>query len=294
MVVTVEIPRASVAPAVPNSAPTPKRTVSPGPGSPEGSDIGEDREFDNRDLAAPSATIQSMVERIKSLEKDLHVLRKNSALDVDYWKARCHAVELECADFKRSQNSLAVKLGELLPTGGQMTIDEIIQLQSTVDKLQSKLAHRTEAARLVRPGPHSLDNETALWIAKRMEETHRDLEEIFMTRDAEIDWTLLMPHPGSLITPLMYRVVPTGTRSEAEIASALKLLRSQGITQKQFLQALSAAALVEWVFQTSTATLTLDRYQGFCAPGTTSAYSKALAHVACKGMFAICAYVCLD
>ncbi|KAF2228582.1 hypothetical protein EV356DRAFT_512710 [Viridothelium virens] len=281
-VVTVEVPRASVAPAVPILASIPTGTLSLGSRSPQSSEIEEDREFDNENLAAPLTTIRSMTERNKCLERDLDELKRNFALDIDFWKARCHSVELECAEFKRSQDALAVKLEELLRSGGQTTVDEIVQMQSTVDKLQSKLAHRSEIARLMRPGSHSLDNETALWVAKRMGEAYRKLEEIFVTHDADVDWTRLTPQPGSLITPLMHRVVPTGTRSKAEVASALKLLRSQGITQKQFLQALSAAALVEWVFQASTATLTLDRYQGFCAPGTTSAYSKALAHVACK------------
>ncbi|OCT45181.1 hypothetical protein CLCR_05568 [Cladophialophora carrionii] len=282
-VVTVEIPRPSIAPTVPNSAYTSEETLSPRPDPPDYSDT-EDRVFDNREFAAPSMKIRSMTERIECLEKDLHVLRRNSALDVDFWKARCHAVELECVEFKRSQDSLAVKLGELLTTGGKVTIDEVVQLQSTVDKLQSILTSRTEVARLVRPGPRSLDNETALWVAKRMEEAHRDLEKIFATRDADIGWTQVLPHSSNLITPLMHRVIPTGTRSEPEIASAVKVLRSQGITQKQFLQALSAAALVEWVFQASTATLTLDRYHGFCGPGTTSAYFKALAHVASRDL----------
>ncbi|KAI9693061.1 MAG: hypothetical protein M1822_005056 [Bathelium mastoideum] len=281
-VVTVEVPQASVALAALNSTSTARKTLSTGSGSPGSSDSEEDREFDNRNLAALSATIQSMTERIEGLEKELHMLRRNSALDVHFWKTRCHTVELECAAFKSSEKALGVRLGELIRTGDRMTIDEIVQLQSTVDKLQSKLAHQIEVTRLARPGLHSLDNDKALWVADRMREAHRALEEAFVTRNADINWTLLMPHLGSLITPLVYRVVPTGTRSEAEIASALKLLRSQGITPKQFLQALSAAALVEWVFQASTAALTLDRYQGFCAPGTTSAYDKALAHIACK------------
>ncbi|KAI9696319.1 MAG: hypothetical protein M1820_008161 [Bogoriella megaspora] len=282
MVVTVEIPRASVTPTVPNSASTPKKTVSSRPDSLKDSYTREDRGLGSRNPAAQSAQIESLTEQVQCLEKDLHVLKRNSALDIDFWKASCIRAELECADFKRSQKDLSVKLGELLPTGGQITIDDIIQLQSIVDKLQSQLAHRIEAARMVRPGPHKIDKETALWVARRMEDAGRDLEEIFLTHDADIDWTLLMPHTGSLLTSLMDQVVPTSTRSGSEIAETIERLRSHGVTQKQFLQALSAAALVEWVFQASTAALTLDRYQGFCAPGTTSAYSKALAHVACK------------
>ena len=285
--VTVEIPRTSTAPTVPNSASTSERTLSPEPHPPDYSDI-EDSIFDNKNFATQSAKIWSMTERIECLEKDLHTLKRKSAFDVDFWKARCYAVELECGEFKRSQSSLAVKLGELLATSGKSTIDEFVQLQSTVDKLQSTLASRTDVARLVRPGPDKLESETALWVAKRMEEAHRDLERIFVTSEADIDWTLFLPHSENLITPLMHRVVSTGTRSEPEIALALKVLRSERITQEQFLQALSAAALVEWVFQAGTATLTLDRYHGFCAPGTTSAYFEALARVASRGMLITC------
>ena len=231
-------------------------------------------------------------DRIEHLEKELDDLRRHSALDVDFWKTRCYAAELECAELKRSQDSLAVMLGELVETGGKVKIDEVMRLQSKVDKLYSKLANRAEVARLDRPGPHSLDNETALWVIKRMEEAHRELEKIFARRDADIDSIRLLLHSGNLITPLIHRVVPTDPGSKHSIAEAIEVFRSQGIRLKHFLQALSAVAVVEWVFQASTAALTLDRYHGFCAPGTTSAYSKMLARVASKGMLVMSSRLC--
>jgi hypothetical protein len=117
-------------------------------------------------------------------------------------------------------------------------------------------------------------------------EVLQEVQELFAEQleDKVPDWAQLDIKPGSLLVQLVDRVYPQHASVLSEVIAKIELLKVQGISELHVLCSLTAAAIVEWVFQQSAANLFVDRFQGFCSPAAMSAYARALTFVALRGM----------
>ncbi|KAF7502493.1 hypothetical protein GJ744_005650 [Endocarpon pusillum] len=94
----------------------------------------------NEDVSILSImTSLGLIKRLSRLEKELKALRDESALDIDFWKAKYCIADDKIAELERASNALVVRIRALMEIRDQLTVNNFLKSQVMIDDLMKQI-----------------------------------------------------------------------------------------------------------------------------------------------------------
>ncbi|KAF7502217.1 hypothetical protein GJ744_006439 [Endocarpon pusillum] len=113
---------------------------------------------DNEDVSILGTTTSSgLIERLSRLEKELKALRDESAVEIDFWKAKYRIADDKIAELERANNALVVRIGALMETRDQLTVTDFLKSQAMIDDLVKQIYSQRRVQTLKRRADVNVD-----------------------------------------------------------------------------------------------------------------------------------------
>lgn len=212
----------------------------------------------------------------------LEALRDESAQEVDFWKAKYRTAENENMELERECNVLIVKLGALREAKAELTVNDFLKSQATIDNLVEQIHLQRRVQSLKRRVSVNVEKQTFPNISKLMQDIGSHLRGAlkgghFVCLPALPD--LPQEHPLRALVEQAFGF----SWASNDASSFLEECRHSSDKQQCSLLALSGAAMAQWVFNRSQADLVFDRYHGDSSRCSTNRYRHAIEIVAMEG-----------
>lgn len=224
----------------------------------------------------------SLAERVQSLEKELQALKKESALEIDFWKASYQVADDKLTESNKETTRLVVKLGSLWETKSPLTINDFLESQAMANALAEQIDSQKQVQSLKRRAGIDGERRSAVNITDLMQEIGFLLQQIL--KEGRFTHPQALPDlgPAHLLRALVAQTFGSEWGS-SDVNRVWVRIHEHRNVQQCSIRALSGAALAQWVFQKTQADLVFDRYQGDSSRSSLSRYRLALDIVAMEG-----------
>jgi hypothetical protein len=238
---------------------------------------------DNRDVSILGTTASSsLIERLSRLEMELKALRDESALEIDFWKAKYRIVDDKNAELERANNALVVRIGALIETRDRLTVNDFLKSQAMIDDLVEQIHSQRRIQSLKRRVDVNVERQSFPGISKLMQDTSFHLQDI-LKGGSFVPLPVLpeLPeeHPLRALVKQAFGFDWDGN----DASKFLEQCRRRSDMQQCSILALSGVALAQWVFKRSQADLVFDRYQDSSSRCSTNRYRHVLDIVTMEG-----------
>jgi hypothetical protein len=213
---------------------------------------------------------------------ELKALRDESALEIDFWKAKYRIVDDKNAELERANNALVVRIGALIETRDRLTVNDFLKSQAMIDDLVEQIHSQRRIQSLKRRVDVNVERQSFPGISKLMQDTSFHLQDI-LKGGSFVPLPVLpeLPeeHPLRALVKQAFGFDWDGN----DASKFLEQCRRRSDMQQCSILALSGVALAQWVFKRSQADLVFDRYQDSSSRCSTNRYRHVLDIVTMEG-----------
>lgn len=234
---------------------------------------------------ADDPSLLQLKERLKAVEDELHMVRTDAELELDFWKAGLRKAQDERLKERKAKDALPAALNNSWSSDSSEVISDALVKQGTLlDHLIEERSSRHMAQSFKTSMDTGPDNETVTEVCKLMHDVRRGLQAILSDVDVCSTLELQSLRQDHQLWPLLELTFGFHPRS-AEAMEFEQQWQAEVCLRQYSLLALCGAALSLWVFQQSQADLIVDRYQDASTRTSTCRYRQAIDLVGHSGMY---------
>lgn len=228
-------------------------------------------------------------EHLHAVEKELQTIKRDTELEIDFWKAEYCKAQHDRSRWKKAKDVLAAKLNTLQSAPNrsevsELSSDALVDYKAALDKVLNQRDSHVLIQNLKRETDREPSDGTISKVSKLMQSIggrlQAALRDAKFLSGAELR-TLPRDHPLGCLVEQAFGV----EGSSAEATELLEHWHERPWLRQYGLLALCGAALSRWVLQQSQADILFDRYQDVGTRSSTSRYREAIQLVANDGMY---------